>query len=398
MSRGSASLCRALGRAGAATMAGMARSAVFEEGARLTGALPLWRAPAASRATAEYPLGYLKSLDGMRGLMTLGVLGAHCGLYPRYIPGGVVLMQIFFAMSGFLITSLLVKDFERNGRIDFRKFYVRRFARLLPAFAVMLAVFLAFSAMFSNDFRARLVEAAISFFYIANYWVAIFWTPVPYTGHLWSLAVEEQFYLLWPMCFAVLLSRWGLSWRTVAAIALGAAAFATLRAVMTFAGAGIPQLAITFHAHADALLLGCATAVALRLVRFEEYPFASRLLAWSLVPLFVLVAVSIATIHPSMRWYYYVAPLFGGIPAVIAVAAVLQPHRTVMHRFYEWAPLVFCGRICYGLYIWHVPIVAGLWVIYGHAVGVLVGLPLTFLVATASYSWIERPFMRARPV
>jgi peptidoglycan/LPS O-acetylase OafA/YrhL len=334
----------------------------------------------------------------MRGLMTLGVMGAHSGLYPKIFPGSMILMDMFFAMSGYLITSLLIKDVEKRGGIDFRKFYIRRFSRLSPALVAMLMLFVMASILFSTDLRPRIVEAIIGGLYISNYWVLAFHTPVPYTGHLWSLAVEEQFYLIWPVLFALLVSRYGLSKRTVTLILAGALLVAIIRVGLVLAGASVPQLGISFHTHADALLLGCATAVLLTRIQLQDYPLLCAILAWSLVPLFVFAVACMATLHPAMRWYYCISPFVGAIPGIIAVCALVQPRRTFMHRFYDTAALVFCGRICYGLYIWHIPILAYLHINYGRAVMVLLGWPIVFVVATASYFWIERPFMRARPI
>ena len=109
-----------------------------------------------STTEQAYPLGYLPALDGTRGLMTLGVLAAHT----RYLllPGAVLFMDIFFVMSGYLITSLLINDYRKRGAIDFKKFYARRFLRLYPALAAMLTALLIVAALFSSEFKLRLPE------------------------------------------------------------------------------------------------------------------------------------------------------------------------------------------------------------------------------------------------
>jgi hypothetical protein len=114
-----------------------------------------------------YPLGYVPALDGARGLMTLGVMAAHT----RYLllPGAVLFMDIFFVMSGYLITSLLIADYRKRGAIGFKKFYVRRFLRLYPALAIMLAALLIVAMLFSREFNMRLIDSAVAFVYISDY-------------------------------------------------------------------------------------------------------------------------------------------------------------------------------------------------------------------------------------
>jgi peptidoglycan/LPS O-acetylase OafA/YrhL len=223
---------------------------------------------------------------------------------------------------------------------------------------------------------------------------------VIYTGHLWSLAVEEQFYVLWPLLFALILRRLGVSWSAVVLIAFAAGGFALWRIWLASHSAGIPYLFMAFDMRADSLLVGCGLAVALKLVTLAHYPRLSRWLMLSLLPVSIAVVIAGMTLTRDMRWYYYVSPLFGAIPTAVVIVAILQPQRNFMHRLYEHPIPIFCGRICYSLYIWHWPIffvmrsdlqVHPLWVL-------LIGWPLAFAVSITSYYFVERPFMRVRPV
>ena len=351
-----------------------------------------------SSPTRSYPLGYLAALDGMRGLMTLGVLCAHT----RYLlmPGAIVFMDIFFTMSGYLITGLLIAEYNKTKHIDFKAFYIRRLMRLYPALVVMLLTMLLVAAFFSSEFGKRLIDAAVAFLYISNYWRAFDGPGLWYTTHTWSLSLEEQFYLLWPLTFAVLVRWFGLSWRTVGTVLVLAVGFWAWRAWLTYDGATIQRLYNSFDTRADSLLIGCALAIALKLVDLSQYPRVSTVLAWSLLPLGLYAFWCGQTFHDNMRWYYYMSPLTGSIPGAIAIAAITLPRRTFMHAFYELPAFVFCGRICYGLYIWHYPIFS---VLRGefqlrYFFVFLIGWPLAFAAAIASYYWIERPFMRARPL
>jgi len=351
-----------------------------------------------STGKTTYPLGYLAALDGARGLMTLAVLTAHTRM--TLFAGAMIYMDVFFAMSGYLITSLLIADFQKRGSINLKKFYLRRFLRLYPALAMMVMALVVLSLFLSDDLQGRLTEAAAAFFYLMDYWGLLGGGDVRYTGHTWSLAVEEQFYLLWPLTLILLLRLWGLSRRTVLTIFGMAGLFWLWRMWLTYNGASTGRLYDGFDTRADSLLMGCGLAVLLKIVNLADYPRMSKLLASSLMP---LAAASVALaffVDSNMRWYYYVSPLFGAIPGVICIAGLLQPQRTIMHQIYEHPIPVFCGRICYGLYIWHFPIFTWIvsWAQPRYITVLLVGWPLTFGAATASYYLIERHFMRARPV
>jgi len=336
----------------------------------------------------------------VRGLMTLGVLTAHTRM--ALFPGAIIYMDVFFTMSGYLITSLLIAEYRRHGKINLAKFYLRRFKRLYPALAAMIATLVVACLLFSADLRARLTEAAVAFFYLTDYWRALELPGVHYTGHIWSLAVEEQFYLLWPLCFILLLHHFGLSARTAVVALAGAVCFAAWRSWLTATGTSIAYLYNAFDMRADSLLVGCALAVVLARVNLAEFPRLSTFLAYSLAPLAVFGLALGFSIDWHMRWYYYVSPLFGALPATIFICAIAQHRYTSMRAVFEHPLPVFCGRICYGLYIWHYPIFSWIddwaWPQYRYVTIFLVGWPLTFAAATASYYLLERHFMRTRPV
>ena len=351
-----------------------------------------------STSRTAYPLGYLPALDGSRGLMTLGVLTAHTRM--ALFGGAMVYMDVFFVMSGYLITSLLIAEHDKHGTISLKKFYVRRLRRLYPALIGMLVVLLAVSAVWSTEFRLRLTEVAVTFAYLMDYWRAFGGDGAHYTGHTWSLAVEEQFYLLWPIAFIMLARRWGISWKSVTVIIAAAVGFAIWRIWLTYGGASIARLYNSFDTRADALLAGCAMALVLKLVDLAAYPRLSSVLASSLAPIAAFMLLLGFTADSNLRWYYYVSPLFGTIPGLIGIAALAQPRRTFMHSVYEHPAAVFCGRICYGLYVWHFPVfvVVSDNLAPRYVSTFLIGWPITFGLAIASYYLIERHFMRARPL
>ncbi len=348
-----------------------------------------------------YPLGYAPGLDGLRGVMTVAVLLAH--IRHPLAPGAVLFMDSFFVMSGYFITGLLLRDWERHGRIRFGHFYVRRCARILPPLTAMLAGYVAFGYLFLPDFRAVVVDAGIAFAYLTNWTRAGFihvndLVPVSYLGHTWSLAIEEQFYILWPAILVVLLRRLDVSWRLFWVIVWLALAIWAWRIWLTLQGTPWFRLYNGLDTRADALLAGCALAVWLRLIRIDRRPEIERRLAALAWPILVAFCVSwVFFVRPEHRFYYYAGSMVLGCSlGVLFVLILVRPTRTVLHIVFELPALVFLGRIFYALYLWHYPILTIMQWHYHLRAGwrALIGLPATFALAVLSYVLIERHFMR----
>lgn len=345
----------------------------------------------------DYPLGYSPGLDGLRGLMTLGVMIAHVD-FPEF-PGMPVFMDIFYVMSGYFITGLLIKDIQRHSRVNFFQFYRRRFFRLVPPLAAMIVTFLLVSYAFFPHFDQRAIDAAIGFFYVANWWRAFEWPSVEYMGHTWSLAVEEQFYLLWPLTFVILYRCFGFGWRMVAAIMSLALAICAWRFWLTWHGASFRRLYNGFDTRADALMIGCGLAVGLTLVSTEYWPVLDRVFKRVAWPVGVAVLVSTFFVFDYRgRLYYYVGIEAGALLGAILVVILIRPLNTVLHRLLERRELAFLGRIFYAMYLWHFPMFLIFerdfhWPVWKSAV---IGFPLTIAIAVLSYVLIERHFMRTK--
>src|SRR6266700_616906 len=346
-----------------------------------------------------YPLGYVAAHDGMRGLMTLGIVIAHVSY--RMVHGAVLYIDVFFAASDYYITSLLLRDIEKRGRIDYGAFYRRRFARLLPPLLAMLAVYLLFSWLFRPPFTSALARAAIVLSYISNYWYVFDPKGIEDLGHTWTLSTEEQFYILWPVTFALLVRRLGVTWRLVLAIgAIGAAIWAW-RVLLIFQGADWSRLYTAFDTRADALMGGCALAVILKLVPPGKYPALDRLwprLAWPLLLYWGAVTFLFwPATGPSYNYYYFGSILCGVIPGALALTMLTRSSGTICHRIFERPEAIFLGRIFYGIYLWHLPILN-----FMDSYGIewryrlLLGLPLSIAFATLSYAYLERRFLRRR--
>lgn len=342
-------------------------------------------------------LGHRASLDGVRGIAVLLVIGFHAINIPRN--GGTVGVGIFFVLSGFLITTLLLEEHDRRGTVSLRLFYVRRALRLFPLLYLALAIVALAVPFMHGAERAHYTSSLLwCAFYAGNLYglTTSFSELAPATAHLWSLAVEEQFYLVWPALLIVILQK--VTSRTLLR-AVGCAAITSvlLRFVLASAGKTIWTLPTT---HGDALLLGCALAIIYQSGRLQPWcerrrrPLAIAALAGSLIAVSIpLVAVSSA----SGSVYLFIEVLGAGL---ILVALCPGPWKRVL----SIAPLVYCGQISYGLYVIHTLLTVFL---AAHAPGVpyllrgAVGVLAAFATAAASHRWFESRFLaykdRLRP-
>ena len=301
-------------------------------------------------------LGHRPALDGLRGLAVLAVVGHHVGallLPPRWgpelLPAGFLGVDVFFVLSGFLITTLLLERRAEPGRV--RRFYLRRALRLLPAVTALLGI----ATVVAIAAGESLTRVANTILVVATYttnWASLEGVSVlPELNHLWSLAVEEQFYVLWPALL------WGLLAMRVRpgallTIALGLAlASATWRALLWERGEGA-RIYFRSDTRADALLLGAAVAL-VPLARLEALPRRARLAA-AVAGLLVLAVAMLGLELQSPSLY------LGGFTVVAAASAALivlalRPD-TSLARALAAPPLVAVGLGSYALYLWHFPI------------------------------------------
>ena len=350
----------------------------------------------------EFPLGYSASLDGARGLMTLGVLAAHLHYY--WYPGAIIFMDTFFLMSSYLITSLLIKDQDAAGRVDFRRFYERRVRRLFPALLAMLLVYTAAILWLGRPRTPEFRAIGATLFYFMNWARAFEWPMSPYLGHAWSLSIEEQFYALWPLLFTLLIlllgRRGGGRWLSMAALLVTLAiASAAWRWWLATQDAGFARLYNGTDVRLDGLCLGAALAFYRRAHADGLPPRLCSALGWATPPVAAVLFVwGFSASYYDRAWYLWQSQLCMAL-SLLLVAGLVLGRRSWLHPLLEARPTVFLGSICYGLYIWHHPIFLIMedHLKLGLATRVMVGLPLTFAVAILSYHLIELPFMTRKP-
>ena len=339
-------------------------------------------------------LGKIDALDGFRGFAVLLIVLHHLvvaspWLFHRVTKGGGFGVDAFFVLSGFLITAILLRDQAKSGRVRFGAFYRRRAMRLLPALFAFLLVYLYYSWV-TSWVGAHEPSSALSIvFYFSNTWLRN--APLsPGLGHLWSLAVEEQFYLLWPACVALF---FGLRRRlapTVVVLFATIAFVAIRRAEMWNHGTSWLVLYTRLGTRADALLVGCLLAQLW--VRGKLPRRGVQLAGWAALAYF-LYLVRVGAGNPF---------LYRGGFTLIAIAlglillAVLETNW-LFNRLLRLRPIRAVGRVSYGLYIWHLPIFTALarydrsWT---PAAQMSVALGLTALATCGSWFVVERPFLR----
>jgi peptidoglycan/LPS O-acetylase OafA/YrhL len=355
--------------------------------------------PPARTAPGE-GLPHRPGLDGVRGLAVAAVLLFHAGV--PWAAGGWLGVDAFFVLSGFLITSLLLAEHARTGRVAIRAFWFRRARRLLPAVVVVVAAVVAQAALTgeSGVTRGLRDDALATLAYVENWRLLLaddggYFTaggPPSPLRHAWSLSVEEQFYAVWPVAVLLALgSSWGRR-HLPAACAGGALASAAWAAALAASGAGVDRLHLGSDTRAQALLVGAAAAALV--ARGVRVP--SALGAWGLAAATGTAAV-LGLAGPGAA-YRGGLLLFAVALAAVVVAASSRP-GTLPARLLAREPLPALGRVSYSLYLWHWPVFLTL---TGGATG-LTGLPLLALrigvslaLAAASYRLVEAPFRSGR--
>jgi peptidoglycan/LPS O-acetylase OafA/YrhL len=340
-----------------------------------------------SFAAAPPALGYRPALDGLRGVSVLCVMGFHAFLVPF---GGFLGVDIFFVLSGFLITNLLLAERAATGTLNLRRFYARRARRLVPPLLVAVAAFLLISAVADRSgFADDALAAAAGVTYITNILISITPTWLLAVGHLWSLAAEEQFYLLWPVVLIAAMRR-NVSRRTLT-IGVGGVVLAiwTDRLALTLAGASQHRLYFGPDTSLDPIVIGCLLAL-LHDGGYVERACNSTFVRTRVVPVCLGIALGMILGVPNTdpRWIYeWALPVFGVAVAIILGSVIADPQSPIAAVLAR-GRLVALGRISYGVYLWH-PIL-----FYAAHMPRLVSIPCAIGAAALSNRYIERRFLR----
>jgi peptidoglycan/LPS O-acetylase OafA/YrhL len=318
-------------------------------------------------------LGHLPALDGLRGIAILLVVAVHATGYP---PGGHMGVDLFFVLSGFLITTLLLEEQAETGRISLRRFYARRARRLLPALALLLATYLVIDAAKGRDGLTAVALGGLYFGNVVQAFSSV--NPLITSGldHLWTLAEEEQFYLVWPLLLPFIV-RWR---HPVRVLGIVIALLALYRLGLALHGAPHHRLYNGPDTHADGLIAGAAIAFASQ--RRDRFAISGSIATVGLG----LGAVALFERRPTVAWDVFGLPMAEAACVIILLTGLTIPAWTAALSV---SPLRWFGRISYSLYLWHKML---MWAFGWHLrpLAALLAIPIAYV----STRWIEEPIRR----
>lgn len=356
---------------------------------------------------AEAVSGRIEGLDGIRAFAVIAVVIFH--LWPDRLPGGFLGVDVFFVISGFLITTLLLREHKRDGRIDLVGFWKRRARRLLPALITVVVVSIGVASVVSDDLVVGIERQTLGAMTFSSNWLEVMAgadyfddsSPTLFVT-FWSLAVEEQFYLLWPVVFLGLIAivrKPVHRMRVAGVLALASAAW---MAALFSPGSNPTRVYYGTDTHLFGLMLGAGLAFAFAgnvgLLAQRRW---QRLRLWTGFVSLLGLAVLMVTIDSSGTATYRGGLLLASLLSAVAVACL--PGRasayTTMNRL---APLAWIGERSYGIYLWHWPVILVVTALLPAAapgadpsfVKVGVSLAVTAVLAEASFRWIETPVRR----
>lgn len=354
---------------------------------------------------------YLPSIDSLRAIAVIAVIIYH--IDANYLPGGFLGVDLFFVLSGYLISSLIIKEYKSTGTVNLYNFYVRRARRLLPAVYFMITVVLIIITLFNGVLlKKSYLDALFGYIYSSNWWYIFhkldyfdsFGSQSPFK-HLWSLAIEEQFYMFFPLIFLIFnrksKSNNGNSKlnKNFIYVVLSLILVSLIAHILLFDINNINRIYFGTDTRAFSLLVGVVGAILYPMDRLSERTTKKDNMIYSIVSLvsiLVLIGIMINTSEYN-TWLYR-----GGflLVAIIGLIIIISSGRqyTFMSKILSFKPFVFIGKISYSLYLWHFPILVVTTPV--SEIGnpnlfyITLRIVLIFLVATGSYMFVETPIRK----
>lgn len=337
--------------------------------------------------------GYYPALDGVRGWMAFGVLLAHIHL--PWFPGAMVLMELFFVISGFLITSIIWRSAARHGNIQLVEFWKRRLLRLYPVLILVVVVSCALACILLEDPVPSLKDGLVTLLYVSNFtklydyvWPTIF-------GQTWSLGIEEQFYLLWPLLFFGLLKLRMKAAGAAAVLILIAVACTLWKIHLITSGAPWSRLYYAPDTRMDAFVAGGLLALYYPYLKnWCQRDIPHALLILGSCAYLVLLVVATPKEMAYFQWQQSAAVVLSAMLTLLLVS----PRKSALKWLFSTRASVFAGQRCYSIYLWHWPIIWLMLVTISPDRWLLLAVvpPLVFVLSCLSYSYVEIPFLAKR--
>lgn len=347
---------------------------------------------------------YVPGLDGLRTLAVALVILYH--VQAPFVDGGLLGVGVFFTLSGYLITSNLMRAWDKRKSLGLKTFWFRRFRRLMPAALITIVAVVILSAVLRREFFAEDAREALSATVYLNNWYIIFQDksyfdmfagPSP-LSHMWSLSVEEQFYVVWPLILLILL--WVLRSRVVVSVATLLLTVASFVLMFSLAQPNMDNTRVYegTDTRAGGLLLGAALAIWLSHHAFKNksvQPSRATANIAGLVGIVGIIAMSLFVDQESMFLYRGGIALLS-VATVLVILAVLQS-RSIWSAVLGWAPLRSLGERSYGIYLWHMPLIVFLpkeWFDEHRLLGAVYVVVASVAIAALSWRLVEDPIRR----
>jgi peptidoglycan/LPS O-acetylase OafA/YrhL len=328
-------------------------------------------------------LRHFPALDGMRAIAVLIVILGHTEYPIKGVPADLG-VSVFFVLSGFLITRLLMRESDKTGTVSLKQFYIRRTLRIFPAYYAFLALSYALDWRAGQVWPTSMTLSAIT--YTINYFNALHNHPSTSIAHAWSLAVEEQFYLLWPLVFLLARTRA----RQIKAVLAMAGLVVVWRCIAALNGAPVAYLYNVFETRFDNLAIGCALALCAEQLADTITALSAR--AW--YPLITTALLLTSRLMFGAKYHYMLGFTVDALLLALFLMQVMTLYRSPLWAWLNHSAIRFVGTISYPMYLYHA---------WGGSIGrraattqpweFLATLAATLLLACGSYFVIERPFL-----
>ncbi|WP_353066448.1 acyltransferase family protein [Arcanobacterium hippocoleae] len=349
---------------------------------------------------------YIQGLDGLRAIAVLSVIGYH--IFPHWLPGGFLGVDIFFVLSGFLISTLLIRELRANGKIALGNFWLRRARRLIPALVLLIIVVVPLALLTERDLLVGIGRQVLGALTFSTNWLEISHgssyfdstTPILFKN-FWSLAIEEQFYLFWPLIFILLLAIFPDLKARICVVGIIALSSGVLMAVLSDR-ANITRVYYGTDTHLFGLTIGIILAFvwadrANKIFRQHTWMRYGQLFGWGAFGCILLTLYFL----PDDSLIAYRGGIFVvSCLAAVVIAALIQP-ESFLARIFELHLLRWFGTRSYGLYLWHWPIIVLMTAAFpaaarswGSLIRSLIAFVITLLVCEISYRFLEVPIRK----